>query len=261
MHCDARREDGFTLIEVLIAVTLMSVGVAATMRVFGAAGRTTVRAQQQQVAVQQAQAELDRLAALRYGELALTSAPMSSSDPLDPGDKVSGRTSRCAPTSPNPWCSSLAPAPRRASNPARTTFAVGTGGGTTAAASTATSPGETRTARCCLCEGAAEHQARDRRRHTRPARPELLPGRPCGSRRSSWTPPPRRPARRRRPVAAPAAATRSRPTRSTSTTLPAGRARASPRPAATPRATRPRRGRPRRTPRPASTRTRTTSRT
>lgn len=56
-----RREDGFTLIEVLIAVAVMSVGVAATLRVFGAAGRTTVRAQQHEVAVQRAQAEIDRL--------------------------------------------------------------------------------------------------------------------------------------------------------------------------------------------------------
>jgi prepilin-type N-terminal cleavage/methylation domain-containing protein len=86
----ARGDDGFTLIEVLIAVAVMSVGVAATMRVFGAAGRTTVRAQQQEVAVHQAQAELDRLAGLAYGELALTSAPASSSDPNNPGSKVSG---------------------------------------------------------------------------------------------------------------------------------------------------------------------------
>ena len=85
-----RREDGFTLIEVLIAVAVMSVGVAATMRVFGAAGRTTLRAQQHEVAVHRAQAEVDRLAALRYGELALTSAPLFSSDPKHPGYKVSG---------------------------------------------------------------------------------------------------------------------------------------------------------------------------
>jgi len=60
------------------------------MRVFGAAGRTTVRAQQHEVGVQQAQAELDRLAALAYGELALTSTPPSSSDPKNPGNRVSG---------------------------------------------------------------------------------------------------------------------------------------------------------------------------
>jgi prepilin-type N-terminal cleavage/methylation domain-containing protein len=88
--CPARREEGFTLVEVLIAVVVMSFGVAATMRVFGAAGRTTVRAQQHEVGVQQAQAELDRLGALSYGELALTSTPPSSSDPKHPGNKVSG---------------------------------------------------------------------------------------------------------------------------------------------------------------------------
>jgi prepilin-type N-terminal cleavage/methylation domain-containing protein len=85
-----RREDGFTLIEVLIAVAVMSVGVAATMRVFGAAGRTTLRAQQHEVGIHRAQAEVDRLTALSYGELALTSAPLYSSDPNDPGYKVSG---------------------------------------------------------------------------------------------------------------------------------------------------------------------------
>jgi prepilin-type N-terminal cleavage/methylation domain-containing protein len=86
----SRHEDGFTLIEVLIAVAVMSVGVAATMRVFGAAGRTTLRAQQHEVAVQQAQAEVDRLATLSYGDLALASAPPTSSDPKNPGYKVSG---------------------------------------------------------------------------------------------------------------------------------------------------------------------------
>lgn len=90
--CRARHEDGFTLIEVLLAVAVMSFGVAATMRVFGAAGRTTVRAQQQEVAVNQAQAELDRIAALPYAELALTSTPASSSDPLHPSNRVSGST-------------------------------------------------------------------------------------------------------------------------------------------------------------------------
>src|SRR6185503_10746390 len=88
--CRVRRDEGFTLVEVLIAVVVMSFGVAATMRVFGAAGRTTVRAQQHEVGVQRAQAELDRLAALAYGELALTSTPPSSSDPKNPGNRVSG---------------------------------------------------------------------------------------------------------------------------------------------------------------------------
>jgi len=89
-HTPTRNETGFTLIEVLIAVTLTSFGVGATMKVFGAAGRTTLSAQAQEVAVQQAQAELERIATLPYGELALTQGPASSSDPNHPGGKVSG---------------------------------------------------------------------------------------------------------------------------------------------------------------------------
>ena len=42
----ARDEQGFTLVELLIAMALMAVGVAATLGVFGASGRTTVVSQQ-----------------------------------------------------------------------------------------------------------------------------------------------------------------------------------------------------------------------
>src|SRR6188472_4005062 len=79
-----RHESGFSLIEVLVAALVLSVGVAATMRVFGASGRTTLRAQAQQVAVQEAQAELERLAGVPYPALALTASAPSSSDPRNP---------------------------------------------------------------------------------------------------------------------------------------------------------------------------------
>ena len=68
-------ERGFTLIEILIAMALVSIGVAATISVFGSSSRATVRAQRGEVGVQQAQAEIDRLSTLEYGETALTSRP------------------------------------------------------------------------------------------------------------------------------------------------------------------------------------------
>jgi prepilin-type N-terminal cleavage/methylation domain-containing protein len=74
----ARSESGFSLIELLIAMSLTAVGVAATLGVFGASGRTTLVAQQGQVGAHQAQAELDRLSKLKYGELAMTSLPVNS---------------------------------------------------------------------------------------------------------------------------------------------------------------------------------------
>ena len=82
-------ESGFSLVELLLAVALMAVGVAATIGVFGASSRTTVIAQQGQVGAQQAQAELDRLSKLKYGQLALTSTPTNSTDPLNPNNRVS----------------------------------------------------------------------------------------------------------------------------------------------------------------------------
>ena len=89
-NCSLRSEGGFSLVELLLAVALMAVGVAATIGVFGASSRTSVIAQQGQVGAQQAQAELDRLSKLRYGQLALTSTPVSSGDPLNPNNRVSG---------------------------------------------------------------------------------------------------------------------------------------------------------------------------
>jgi prepilin-type N-terminal cleavage/methylation domain-containing protein len=66
-----RSDRGFTLVEVLAAVALISIGVAATLKVFGAAGHSVLRSERTDVAVHQGQAELDRLRTLRYGQLAM----------------------------------------------------------------------------------------------------------------------------------------------------------------------------------------------
>ena len=85
-------ERGFTLVEVLLAMALMSVGIVATLSVFGSAGRTTVIAQQNEVATQTAQGELDRLSRMEYETLGLTSTPASSTNAKNPGSRVSGTT-------------------------------------------------------------------------------------------------------------------------------------------------------------------------
>jgi prepilin-type N-terminal cleavage/methylation domain-containing protein len=83
-------EQGFSLVEVLLAMALSAVGIAATIGVFGASSRTTARAQQGEVGAHQAQAELDRLSKLPYGRLAMTSLPAASTDPQSPGYGVNG---------------------------------------------------------------------------------------------------------------------------------------------------------------------------
>ena len=74
----------------MIAMALMSTGVAATVRVFGASGRTAQAAQRDNVAIQKAQAALDLLGTTPYNKLGLTSTPASSSDPTNPGSRVFG---------------------------------------------------------------------------------------------------------------------------------------------------------------------------
>ena len=90
MKARVQDERGFSLVELLIAMALTAVGVAATLGVFGASGRTTVISQNAEVGAQQAQAELDRLSKLKYGELALTSTPVNSTNVKNPNYRVSG---------------------------------------------------------------------------------------------------------------------------------------------------------------------------
>jgi prepilin-type N-terminal cleavage/methylation domain-containing protein len=89
---NARTQHGFTLIEVLIAVFLLALGMAATIAVLGASDRRALGAQRTDVAVEKAQAEIDRIATLEYGEIALTAPPPSSADPTDPDSRATPTT-------------------------------------------------------------------------------------------------------------------------------------------------------------------------
>jgi prepilin-type N-terminal cleavage/methylation domain-containing protein len=127
----ARSERGFTLVEVLVAMTLMSVGVAATLSVFGSAGRTTVIAQQNDVAVQQAQAAIDQISTMSYSKVGLTSTPSSSASPKNPGYRVSGSTLLIKTGLSETFVLSTDTGQSQAAvNPAPSTFAVGSGNGT-----------------------------------------------------------------------------------------------------------------------------------
>lgn len=93
-HKLARRfdaEDGFTLIEVLIAAVILALASLAVFGVLSAATRNAARAQATQVALDKAQEEMEKLHALSYSELALTTTPEHVVDPMNPNYRVNGR--------------------------------------------------------------------------------------------------------------------------------------------------------------------------
>jgi prepilin-type N-terminal cleavage/methylation domain-containing protein len=124
-----RSERGYTLVEILAAMALMSFGVAATLRVFGSSGRTAQAAQRDHVATQKAQAAIDLLGTTPYNQLGLTSTPASSTDPRNPGYRVSGTTLTVKPGLTETFVlSSDTGQGGAAISPAAETFTVGSGG-------------------------------------------------------------------------------------------------------------------------------------
>jgi type II secretory pathway pseudopilin PulG len=123
-------EGGFSLVELLIAMVLTTVGIAATLSVFGASGRTTVISQNTEVGAQQAQAELDRLSKLEYGELAMTSTPINSTNPKNPNYRVSGVNFNVRSGLTEPLVTEAGEGATAKVDPGPTDFAVGQHGST-----------------------------------------------------------------------------------------------------------------------------------
>jgi type II secretory pathway pseudopilin PulG len=85
-----RREEGFAIVELLVAVLILATGAIAVLGIFDASTRNTFRAEQTQVAINRAQRELEQIRQLAYQDVALTTTPPASSDSKHPGYRVSG---------------------------------------------------------------------------------------------------------------------------------------------------------------------------
>jgi prepilin-type N-terminal cleavage/methylation domain-containing protein len=79
-----RRQEGFTLVEILIATVLVAIGVLSTVGVMASAQKLSLVAERQTTLAHRAQRELERLQSLSYVSLAMTAAPAHSTDPADP---------------------------------------------------------------------------------------------------------------------------------------------------------------------------------
>jgi prepilin-type N-terminal cleavage/methylation domain-containing protein len=91
---------GLTLIEVVIAIMIFVIGTAAILAVVNLSSRNGFRAQQQQVAVNVAQRELETMRNLSYSQVALTLTPSTSGSSLDPRSRVSGTSFNLKKTGP-----------------------------------------------------------------------------------------------------------------------------------------------------------------
>ena len=118
------------MVEVLAACAVISIGVAATLKIFGVSGRTVLRSERTEVAVHQAQAELDRMRSIPYERLVLTSQPGASVDPKDPGSRVEGVTLLVRPGLNEPFVLTPPAGQTAAVSPVPEPFSVGLGGAT-----------------------------------------------------------------------------------------------------------------------------------
>jgi Tfp pilus assembly protein PilE len=85
------REDGFGIVEALVAAIILVLAVLATFTAYDASTSSTFRAQQSQVRLGQAQQEMEKIRALPYDEIAMTGNPGDSPYPSDPRNRVQNR--------------------------------------------------------------------------------------------------------------------------------------------------------------------------
>jgi prepilin-type N-terminal cleavage/methylation domain-containing protein len=83
-------EDGFTLFELLAAITLLAVGLIALVGTFDGSRDLVSVAEKTEVASHRAERELERVLALSYASVAHPSTPGSSTDQTSPAAFVSG---------------------------------------------------------------------------------------------------------------------------------------------------------------------------
>jgi Tfp pilus assembly protein PilE len=88
LHLTPANESGLGIVELLVAAIILIIGTLAVFTAFDASTRATSRSEGSQVAQDRAQQELERIRALNYGSIALTSQPAHSSDANDPRNRV-----------------------------------------------------------------------------------------------------------------------------------------------------------------------------
>jgi prepilin-type N-terminal cleavage/methylation domain-containing protein len=84
-----KEEDGFTMIEVLVAVVVLAIGSLAVLTLFASGIKNVQRGREGQVAVSVAQREMEKVHSLPFAEVLLKTAPEASAEAASPAHRVS----------------------------------------------------------------------------------------------------------------------------------------------------------------------------
>lgn len=87
-----KQQDGFTIVEVLIAAFILLIGAGAVLKALSATAHNAQRGRETAVAYEIAQQEMEKVRALKFDQINLTSLPLASSDTKNPDNRVSGST-------------------------------------------------------------------------------------------------------------------------------------------------------------------------
>jgi prepilin-type N-terminal cleavage/methylation domain-containing protein len=87
-------QSGFSLIELLVAILLTTVGVMAIVSTFDYSRKLVTTAEKNEVIAHKAEAEMEKVLAIQYDKIALTAAPSASTNPDNPDYYLSGTSYR-----------------------------------------------------------------------------------------------------------------------------------------------------------------------
>lgn len=97
-------EDGFMMVEVLIAVMILAVGILGLIGSFNSARKLDLLSERRTLSAHRAQLEIERLQAIPYTQLAMISAPTHSSETTNPDYYVNLNSPvKCSTTSCFAW--------------------------------------------------------------------------------------------------------------------------------------------------------------
>jgi Tfp pilus assembly protein PilE len=102
LNQSSTNEDGFTIIEVLVASMILIVGVLTAMQALDASRKLTLVAERQTTIAHRAQLELERVKSLPYTQIGLTGASASWSSTAGDYTYVSGASGSCPATPAGP---------------------------------------------------------------------------------------------------------------------------------------------------------------